>query len=237
MSSYWFIWSLLISKYLLNCKHKNNSIQHRATILEWTRKLSRLFTFTSGSKFLKTYILVFSITANKSGLSLAHFISQTSLRSSLSCSPITCCPVLLMTRASKSKKVKTPERSMIATRLQNRGEKTNKQNKGVIKGQLSNTTQSCTSEISFLNWHTQAKFPSKPTPRFQQDACDFQWSVQQRETRNMEKRPSSPSGSGPGLYWPVPVFYPALWRCFVLQIKNLVKHRFSFWLNCFLGIT
>lgn len=204
--------------------------------------MSSLFTFifTSGSKFLKTYILVFSITANKSGLSLAHFISQTSLRSSLSCSPITCCPVLLVTRASKSKKVKTPERSMMATRLQNRGEnkQTNRKRSNKRSGQLNNTIQSCTSEINFLNWHTQAKFPSKLIPWLQQDACDFHLSVQQRETGIMEKRSSSsPIGSGPGLYWPVPVFYPAFWRCLVVQIKSLVKYRFSSSLNCFLDRT
>lgn len=122
------------------------------------------------------------------------------------------------------------------------GEKTNKQTNrkrsNKRTGQLNNTIQSCTSEINFLNWHTQAKFPSKLIPWLQQDACDFHLSVQQRETGIMEKRSSSsPIGSGPGLYWPVPVFYPAFWRCLVVQIKSLVKYRFSSSLNCFLDRT
>lgn len=93
--------------------------------------------FTSGSKFLKTYILVFSIMANKSGLSLAHFMSQTSLRSSFSCSPASCCPTLSAARASRSRKVSTPARSMIARRLQKNREKIR---------QLNDTTQGCKSD-------------------------------------------------------------------------------------------
>ena len=40
---------------------------------------------TSGSSPLNTYILVFSIIANNSGLSSAHFMSQTSFLSNLGC--------------------------------------------------------------------------------------------------------------------------------------------------------
>lgn len=91
----------------------------------------------------------------------------------------------------------------MATRLQNRGEnkQTNRKRSNKRTGQLNNTIQSCTSEINFLNWHIQAKFPSKLIPWLQQDACDFHLSVQQREIRITEKRSSSsPIGSGPGLY-------------------------------------
>lgn len=75
---------------------------------------------TSGSRFLKTYILVFSIMANRSGLSFAHFMSQTSLRSNLDGSPA---DAWLPTRSSveertsRSNKVKTPAMSIIARRL------------------------------------------------------------------------------------------------------------------------
>ncbi len=42
---------------------------------------------SSGSMFRNTYILVFSIMANRSGLSVAHFMSHTSLRSNFKMSP------------------------------------------------------------------------------------------------------------------------------------------------------
>lgn len=75
---------------------------------------------TSGSRFLKTYILVFSIMENRSGLSLAHFISQTSLRSNLDGSPAVDPPSASPdeARGSTSKNVNTPVMSIIASRLE-----------------------------------------------------------------------------------------------------------------------
>lgn len=78
------------------------------------------WTFTSGSRFLKTYILVFSIMANRSGLSFAHFMSQTSLRSNLDGSPAAAWfPVMSSeeARTSRSNKVSTPAMSIMARRL------------------------------------------------------------------------------------------------------------------------
>lgn len=84
---------------------------------------------TSGSRFLKTYILVFSIMANRSGLSLAHFMSHTSLRSNLDGSPAaTWFPAASSgeeveeERASRSSRLSTPAMSMMARRLQRREE-------------------------------------------------------------------------------------------------------------------
>lgn len=78
------------------------------------------WTLTSGSRFLKTYILVFSIMANRSGLSFAHFMSQTSLRSNLDGSPAAAWfPVMSSeeARTSRSNKVSTPAMSIMARRL------------------------------------------------------------------------------------------------------------------------
>lgn len=72
-----------------------------------------VWTLTSGSRFLKTYILVFSIMENKSGLSFAHFMSQTSLRSNFDGSPADG-----WAPASSSNRVITPAMSIMARRLQ-----------------------------------------------------------------------------------------------------------------------
>lgn len=81
---------------------------------------SRSWRLTSGSRFLKTYILVFSIMENRSGLSLAHFMSQTSLRSNLDGSPAGGWLLLASSEeapASRSSRVITPAMSMTARRL------------------------------------------------------------------------------------------------------------------------
>lgn len=78
------------------------------------------WTPTSGSRFLKTYILVFSIMENRSGLSFAHFMSQTSLRSNLDGSPAGGWVLLVSSAeapASRSSKVITPAMSIMARRL------------------------------------------------------------------------------------------------------------------------
>ena len=62
---------------------------------------------SSGSRFLKMYILVFSIIAKRSWLSLAHFMSQTSLRSNLTRSPS------LPRVPSRSKNCSSPVTSMM----------------------------------------------------------------------------------------------------------------------------
>lgn len=90
----------------------------------------RLALLTSGSRFLKTYILVFSIMANRSGLSLAHFMSHTSLRSNLDGSPAPAWfpaassggEVEVEERASRSSRLSTPAMSMMARRLRRREE-------------------------------------------------------------------------------------------------------------------
>ncbi len=88
--------------------------------IQLTVTSTNTWVLTSGSRFLKTYILVFSIMANRSGLSFAHFMSQTSLRSNLDGSPAYAWfPVLssVEARASKSNKVSTPAMSIMARRL------------------------------------------------------------------------------------------------------------------------
>lgn len=81
---------------------------------------STSWALTSGSRFLKTYILVFSIMENSSGLSFAHFMSQTSLRSNLAGSPAGGWVLLVSSEepaASRSSKVITPAMSIMARRL------------------------------------------------------------------------------------------------------------------------
>lgn len=89
----------------------------------WTIQLINIiitWALTSGSRFLKTYILVFSIMENRSGLSFAHFMSQTSLRSNLDGSPADAWfPALspVEVRTSRSNNVSTPAMSITARRL------------------------------------------------------------------------------------------------------------------------
>lgn len=107
----------LINIYLLTIQQCRWGYSFKSDVIWPTHKDQAL---TSGSKFLKTYILVFSIMANRSGLSFAHFMSQTSLRSNLDGSPADAWfPVLssVKERASRSNKVSTPAMSIIARRL------------------------------------------------------------------------------------------------------------------------
>ena len=68
----------------------------------------QLYRLTSGSVPLKIYIRIFSMIAISSGLSSAHFISQTSLRSKLTkCSPIDCSEKLLILLMARKKIVST----------------------------------------------------------------------------------------------------------------------------------
>ncbi len=94
-------------------------LSHATTLNIYADMNTLSLCLTSGSRFLKTYILVFSIMENRSGLSLAHFISQTSLRSNLDGSPGVDPPSASPdeARVSTSKNVNTPVISIIASRL------------------------------------------------------------------------------------------------------------------------
>ncbi len=110
-------WSPFLSFYL--CVLSVIPLSHATTLNIYADMNTLSLCLTSGSRFLKTYILVFSIMENRSGLSLAHFISQTSLRSNLDGSPGVDPPSASPdeARVSTSKNVNTPVISIIASRL------------------------------------------------------------------------------------------------------------------------
>lgn len=96
----------------------NNTTQRKGITLKHIWASGKDGVLTSGSRFLKTYILVFSIIANRSGLSFAHFMSQTSFRSNLDGSPADAWfPSSPDERPSRSNKVNMPAMSIMAKRL------------------------------------------------------------------------------------------------------------------------
>ena len=145
---------LKIQKYLmkLHCQHcffliltfaRKLSFQNSISSILDTHLISRslkiqiypaLIIGSSGSKCLKMYIRVFSIIANKSGLSSAHFISQTSFLSNRISSPSRPPPEWICVSSrpppwlpSRSKNCKSPVTSMIDRHLKSKKYKTERE--------------------------------------------------------------------------------------------------------------